>query len=109
VIGNVELPQSILAPANATPAPPAASTSGSTSTSLPKDPKEKDKKKKYQLSGSAASDPLYTELRDMNFAHVGKKLSRVAKRLEGDYRLGVSCFRGFLNGFNYLFLRHLFF
>ena len=41
------------------------------------------KKRKHQLS--AAKDPLFAELRDLNFAMIGSRLSKVARRLEGDY------------------------
>ena len=43
-----------------------------------------EQKKKYHLS--AASDPLFGELRDANFAAVGKRLNRTARRLEEDYQ-----------------------
>lgn len=39
-----------------------------------------DPKKKHHLT--ASTDPLYAELRDMNFAAVGKKLNLVARKLE---------------------------
>ena len=80
---HVELPASLLAPP-ANPNPAAATSSAPPpSTSLPKDGKEK--KKKHHLT--AGNDPLFSELRDLNFAQVGKKLSRVARRLEEDYKV----------------------
>ncbi|KAF8581753.1 Sec1-like protein [Ramaria rubella] len=79
---HVELPASLLAPPT-NPNPGAASTSATQPpAALPKDAKEK--KKKHHLT--AGNDPLFRELRDLNFAHVGKKLSRVARRLEEDYK-----------------------
>lgn len=39
-----------------------------------------DPKKKHHLT--ASTDPLYGELRDLNFASVGKKLNSVARKLE---------------------------
>lgn len=39
-----------------------------------------DPKKKHHLT--ASTDPLYAELRDLNFAAVGKKLNHVARKLE---------------------------
>ncbi len=56
-------------------APPASS-----STTLPS---AQPKKKKHPLD--AASDRLFSEIRDLNFAVVGSRLSRTARRLEGDY------------------------
>lgn len=41
------------------------------------------KKRKHHLS--ASKDNLFAEIRDLNFAVVGSKLSKVARRLEGDY------------------------
>jgi hypothetical protein len=34
------------------------------------------------------TDPLFAELRDLNFSSVGKKLNRVAHRLDEDYKVG---------------------
>ncbi|KAF8527685.1 Sec1-like protein [Gautieria morchelliformis] len=81
---QVELPTSLLSPP--TDPNPAASTSSATppSAPLPKGAKEKEKKKKHHLT--AGNDPLFRELRDLNFAHVGRRLSRVARRLEEDYK-----------------------
>jgi hypothetical protein len=52
----------------------------STSSALPA---PNPKKRKHPLS--SGKDRLYAEIRDLNFAVVGSRLSRVAKRLEGDY------------------------
>lgn len=42
------------------------------------------KKRKHLLSSS--TDPLFGELRDLNFSVVGAKLARHAKRLEAEYQ-----------------------
>jgi vacuolar protein sorting-associated protein 33A len=79
---HVELPVSFLSPQQ--PAPTAGpSTAG---TSAPSLPTTKEKKKKHHLT--TATDPLFAELRDVNFASVGKRLSRVAHRLDEDYKVG---------------------
>ncbi|OCF35138.1 ATP-binding protein [Kwoniella heveanensis BCC8398] len=59
-------------------APPAPSPSGA---GLPSTPITK--KKKHHLTSS--KDRLFGDIRDSNFAVVGSKLSKVARRLEGDY------------------------
>jgi hypothetical protein len=51
------------------------------STALPSTPITK--KRKHHLSGQ--KDRLLSEIRDLNFAVVGSRLSKVARRLEGDY------------------------
>jgi hypothetical protein len=80
---HVELPVSLLTP----PAPAGAASSAATpptttSTSL----KKVEAKKKHHLTTS--TDPLFAELRDLNFSSVGKKLNKVARRLEEDYKVG---------------------
>ncbi|KAH9837352.1 Sec1-like protein, partial [Rhodofomes roseus] len=80
---HVEVPASLLA------APPAPGQPNAASSSTPPNPaptlaKEKQKKKHHL---TAATDPLLTELRDLNFAHVGRKLNQVARRLDEDYKL----------------------
>jgi hypothetical protein len=40
------------------------------------------KKRKHQL---ASSDKLFADIRDLNFAVVGARLSKLARRLEGDF------------------------
>ncbi|KAF8559936.1 Sec1-like protein [Imleria badia] len=47
-------------------------------------PVTNEKTKKHVLS--AATDPLFAELRDLNFSSVGKRLNRVAHRLDEDYK-----------------------
>ncbi|KAG9019258.1 hypothetical protein FS842_007893, partial [Serendipita sp. 407] len=74
----VELPANIVSP------PSQANTSGdTTSQALNTTPVQAEKKKKYQLS--SATDPLFKELRDVNFAVLGSLLSSTAKRLSSDY------------------------
>lgn len=46
-------------------------------------PLQAPKKRKHHLS--ASKDRLYSEIRDLNFAVVGSRLSKLARRLEGDY------------------------
>lgn len=41
------------------------------------------KKRKHHLT--AAKDTLFGDIRDLNFAVVGTRLSRLARRLESDY------------------------
>jgi hypothetical protein len=79
---HVELPVSLLTlPAAPNPSNPNATPSGSTSIT----PLVNEKTKKHHLS--AATDPLLAELRDLNFSSVGKRLSRVAHRLDEDYKV----------------------
>jgi hypothetical protein len=44
-----------------------------------------DKKRKHHLT--ASTDPIFSELRDLNFASVGKRLNKAARRLDEDYRV----------------------
>ena len=82
----VELPQSILAPQTGPAAQPAAGSSTSPPASnVAAGLINRDKKKKHNLS--ASTDPLFEELRDLNFSAVGKKLNRVAHRLDEDYKV----------------------
>ena len=83
----VELPQSVLAPQTGPGAQPAAGTSTSPNAPGPSAGLiNRDKKKKHNLS--ASTDPLFDELRDLNFSAVGKKLNKVAHRLDEDYKVG---------------------
>ncbi|CAL1694399.1 unnamed protein product [Somion occarium] len=83
---HVEVPASLLA----TPAAPNATPSGSgpptdpTTSTAPASSLMKEKKKKYHLTSTI--DPLFAELRDLNFSSVGKKLNQVARRLDEDYK-----------------------
>ena len=74
------LPASLSAPPTANPTSPVGTTASLASAGPPAD-----KKKKYHLAASA--DPLFSELRDHNFAVVGSKLNAVARRLENDYKV----------------------
>ncbi|KAJ7729250.1 Sec1-like protein [Mycena maculata] len=77
---HVELPVSLLTP------PPPAGTPG-TSTAPPAASaslKKVEAKKKHHLT--TATDPLFAELRDLNFSSVGKRLNKLARRLEEDYK-----------------------
>ncbi|TFK77545.1 Sec1-like protein [Pluteus cervinus] len=85
---HVELPASLLSPPN----PPAASNVAGPSTSPPANPTplaglKKETKKKHHLATS--TDPLYAELRDLNFGNVGKSLNRVARRLDENYKTNL--------------------
>lgn len=81
--GHVELPASLLAVANAQQTPSAASTSASGSQSRP-GALSTEKKKKHHLT--ATNDPLFRDLRDLNFSVVGATLSRHAHRLDAEYQ-----------------------
>ncbi|KAL7412422.1 vacuolar protein sorting 33A [Mrakia frigida] len=78
---HVEVSPTLL---NANPAPTPAATpplSGATpSTTTPAV-----KKKKHPLN---SSDKVFGELRDLNFAVVGGRLNKIAKRIEGAYNQG---------------------
>jgi hypothetical protein len=83
----VELPLSLLSP-------PAVGTSNAASTSntatqpanaIPVVTVKKESKKKHHLT--TVTDPLFSELRDINFSLVGKKLNKVARRLDEDYKV----------------------
>ncbi|KAF4611920.1 hypothetical protein D9613_004185 [Agrocybe pediades] len=90
IIAHVELPLSLLSPptapnANANAAGSSTSPpSAAAGTSLPVVAVKKDAKKKHHLT--TATDPLYAELRDLNFSSVGRKLNKVARRLDEDYK-----------------------
>ncbi|EJD03752.1 Sec1-like protein [Fomitiporia mediterranea MF3/22] len=76
---HVELPVSIVTPPNPQGASNPPNTSTPAASSLVKEPK-----KKYHLN--ASSDPLFGELRDLNFSSVGKTLNKHARRLDEDYK-----------------------
>ncbi|KAH7922796.1 Sec1-like protein [Leucogyrophana mollusca] len=79
---QVELPLSLLTPPAApNPANPAALPSTSAAAVIPVN---NEKMKKHHLT--AATDPLFAELRDLNFSSVGKSLNKVAHRLDEDYK-----------------------
>lgn len=82
----MELPQSVIAPQTGPGAQPTAGPSTSPHTPGPAAGlMNRDKKKKHNLS--ASTDPLFEELRDLNFSAVGKKLNKVAHRLDEDYKV----------------------
>ena len=82
---HVELPLSLLQPPTAAAAGNAAASSSTTGNAIPVVPVKKENKKKYHLS--TTTDPLLAELRDLNFASIGKKLNKVARRLDEDYKV----------------------
>ncbi|KAK1236705.1 Vacuolar protein-sorting-associated protein 33 [Marasmius sp. AFHP31] len=80
---HVELPASLITPPQ--PNAGAPSTSGAAAAPAPSTPNplRKENKKKFHLT---STDTLFTEIRDLNFSHVGKKLNQVARRLDEDYK-----------------------
>jgi hypothetical protein len=81
-VAHVELPVSLLTP----PQPQGPANAAGPSTSNPPVVSlKKDNKKKHHLT--AATDPLFAELRDLNFSSVGRKLNRVAHRLDENYKV----------------------
>ncbi|KIK07306.1 hypothetical protein K443DRAFT_627291 [Laccaria amethystina LaAM-08-1] len=80
---HVELPISLLTP----PAPSSSNPSTSAVTTAPVISVKKDAKKKHHLTTS--TDPLFAELRDLNFSSVGRKLNNVARRLDDDYKTNL--------------------
>jgi hypothetical protein len=62
-----------------------------------------EKKRKHHLSASA--DPIFAELRDINFASVAKRLNKVARRLDDDYKVRTRLSWGMLR-ITELYLRH---
>ncbi|KAH9997774.1 Sec1-like protein [Russula compacta] len=78
---HIEVPASLLN----VPSNPSQMQSGSGSTSATSAPAlVQEKKRKHHLS--ASTDPIFAELRDLNFASVGKRLNKAARRLDEDYR-----------------------
>jgi vacuolar protein sorting-associated protein 33A len=66
------------------PSNPNQTASGSGSTSaIPTPALVQEKKRKHHLS--ASTDPIFAELRDLNFASIGKRLNKAARRLDEDY------------------------
>ncbi|KAJ8518791.1 hypothetical protein ONZ45_g4174 [Pleurotus djamor] len=80
---HVELPASLVNPPPA-PAPSAGPSTSPTTTHAPVASLRKEAKKKYHLT--TTNDPLLSEIRDLNFASVGKKLNLIARRLDEDYK-----------------------
>ena len=81
---HVEVPATLLAPP-ANPAQPAAASSSATPPNPTSGLAKEKQRKKHHLT--TATDPLLAELRDLNFAHVGRKLNQVARRLDEDYKV----------------------
>ena len=79
-IAHVEIPASILSP----PEDKVAASSSAATTSTSTAALRREAKKKYQL---ASSDTLFAELRDLNFSLVGKHLNKVARRIDGEYKV----------------------
>ncbi|EJU02729.1 ATP binding protein [Dacryopinax primogenitus] len=63
---------------------PQAASQSATTPSLGANPTAPQQKKKKHLL-AASSDPVFSQLRDLNFAIVGSNLNRLAKRLNEDY------------------------
>lgn len=81
--GHVELPASLINPPN-----PQGTSPNPQGSSLPSSSGiTKEPKKKYHLNVS--TDTLFGELRDLNFASVGKTLNKHARRLDEDYKVSV--------------------
>ncbi|KAJ2918406.1 hypothetical protein MD484_g2056, partial [Candolleomyces efflorescens] len=80
---HVELPAALVNP----PATNPASSSSASTSATPIVNVKKDSKKKHHLT--TATDPLYAELRDLNFSSVGRKLNTVARRLDEDYKTNL--------------------
>ncbi|RPD57126.1 Sec1-like protein [Lentinus tigrinus ALCF2SS1-6] len=82
---HVELPVSLISPP-ATSQPDGSANAGASSSSVaPTISIAKEKKRKHHLT--TATDSLLSELQDLNFSAVGKKLNQVARRLDEDYKL----------------------
>jgi hypothetical protein len=79
---HVELPVSLLTPPNPQSSANAASTSQTPAASITV---KKENKKKHHFT--TATDPLYAELRDLNFSNVGRKLNKVAHTLDQNYKV----------------------
>ncbi|KAF8807938.1 Sec1-like protein [Phlegmacium glaucopus] len=88
---HVELPLSLLSPptVGTSNAANAASTSNTTppANAIPVVAIKKESKKKHHLT--TVTDPLFSELRDINFSLVGKRLNKVARRLDEDYKTNL--------------------
>ena len=84
----MEVDAALLSPPSATPqaAPNAGSSSGLTVV-----PAVVHKKKKFRLT--SVNDALYGSIRDSNFAVVGHKLSKDARRLDSEFRVCSKTFK----------------
>ncbi|EKM84019.1 hypothetical protein AGABI1DRAFT_117473 [Agaricus bisporus var. burnettii JB137-S8] len=81
---HVELPVSLLAPPNPQSTTGAASTSQTPAASITV---KKENKKKHHFT--TTTDPLYAEIRDLNFSNVGRKLNKVAHTLDQNYKTNL--------------------
>ncbi|KAG0140954.1 hypothetical protein CROQUDRAFT_664506 [Cronartium quercuum f. sp. fusiforme G11] len=77
--GHIEVSPELLAPST----PVAGNTAHSIPSSSTSQTFPHSRRKKHLLSST--SDPLFSELRDRNFALVGTTLNRIAKRINADY------------------------
>jgi vacuolar protein sorting-associated protein 33A len=79
-LAHVEVPASLLTqPSEPNQANPAVATNTQSANAL-----RREAKKKYHLN---ETDILFAELRDLNFSFVGKRLNRLARRIEEDYKV----------------------
>ncbi|KAI0027966.1 Sec1-like protein [Vararia minispora EC-137] len=76
---HIEVPASLVSAPSNPAAPPTASATPSTAAAL-----AREKRRKHRLA--AETDPIFSELRDLNFAAVGKRLNRVARKLDEEYK-----------------------
>lgn len=84
VTAHVEVPASLLS------APTAQGSSAPTTSTPTAAVLTKEAKKKYHLNASI--DPVFNELKDLNFSEVGKVLNRTARRLDEDYKVWLTKF-----------------
>ncbi|KAF8665403.1 hypothetical protein AX16_000422 [Volvariella volvacea WC 439] len=84
---HVEIPASLLAPPTNASTPAAGSSTSPPSNPSPVAALKKEAKKKHHLTNS--TDPLYAELRDLNFANVGRHLNKIARRLDENYKTNL--------------------
>lgn len=78
------MPVSLVSPPNQGPSNAAAPATSPPPPAPPVSSLNKEKKRKHLLTSN--TDPLLPELRDLNFSVVGKRLNRVAHRLDEDYK-----------------------
>jgi hypothetical protein len=76
---------SLLSPPSASSSNPSGPAVSPPTATAPVSTLNKEKKKKHHLT--TATDPLFAELRDLNFSAVGKRLNKVAHRLDEDYKV----------------------
>ena len=89
LLAHVELPTSLLSPQQPqAPANAPGPSSSAPTLNPPVVPLRKDAKKKHHLT--TTTDPLFAELRDLNFSSVGRRLNRVARRLDENYKVNAS-------------------